>query len=73
MPKQPEPKYPHIVLSLGNLSGPEGNAFAILSTVQNAMRKSNVSEKEVTKFFDMAIDGDYNHLLQIVRDHVTIA
>lgn len=56
-------KYPHIEVQL---TGTDGNAFAVLGTVQKALRKHGVSEQEIVEFMDEAMSGDYDHLLQTV-------
>lgn len=56
-------KYPHIEVQL---TGTDGNAFAVLGNVQKALRKHGVSEQEIVEFMDEAMSGDYDHLLQTV-------
>lgn len=64
-----EIKYPNIAV---DLIGKDGNAFAILGAVKNALRKNNVPQAEISKFFADATTGDYNHLLQTVMQWVSI-
>lgn len=59
----PTPKYPDVHVLL---SGRDGNAFAILGTVQAAMRKADVPRAEIDAFMKEAMSGDYDHLLQTV-------
>lgn len=56
-----QPKYPNITV---RLTGTDGNAYAILGTVQRALRKNGVSQQEISQFMDEAMGGDYDHLLQ---------
>lgn len=55
------PKYPNIQVKL---VGTDGNAYAIIGKVRDALRKNNVSPEEVDKFMEEVTDGDYDHLLQ---------
>jgi hypothetical protein len=55
------PRYPHIRVEL---SGQDGNAYAILGRIQIAMRRAGVSTAEISQFADEALASDYNHLLQ---------
>jgi hypothetical protein len=53
-------KYPHIAVQL---TGQDGNAFAILGACRRAARKADLSDTEIAAFFDEASAGDYNQLL----------
>lgn len=53
-------KYPSIKVKL---VGHDGNAFAILGRVREALRKAQVPADEQQKFMDEAMSGDYNNLL----------
>lgn len=44
-----EPKFPDACVAL---EGEDGNIFAIIGRVQNALRKSNATAEELEKFFD---------------------
>jgi hypothetical protein len=55
-----EPKYPHIHVQL---TGQDGNAFAILGAVGKAMRRAGISKEERDAFIEEATAGDYDHLL----------
>lgn len=63
------PKYPDIVV---NLSGNDSNAFAILGNVKRSMKKANVPSADVDAFFEQAMSGDYDELLQTCHRWVTI-
>lgn len=45
-----------------SLVGKDGNAFAVLGAVKNAMVKAGLV-KESKEFMNEAMSGDYNHLL----------
>lgn len=45
--------------------GKDGNAFAILSRVSQALRSSGYSTEEMDRYHREATSGDFNHLLQV--------
>lgn len=55
-----EIKYPEVTVQL---TGTDGNAFAILGRVTKALRQAQVTPDEIKAFQDEATSGDYNHLL----------
>ena len=63
------PKYAHVIV---RLIEEDGNAFAILGRVTNALRRGGVSDTIIEAFKDEATAGDYDHLLRTVMDWVTI-
>ena len=63
------PKHPDVVVQL---SGQDGNAFAILGSVQNAMRRAGVPEEERSQFYAEATAGDYDALLRTCLRWVTV-
>lgn len=71
-----ETKFPDIDVQL---TGNDGNAFAILGNVSGALRrakddegKSLVSKKEIDEFIKDATSGDYNHVLQTCMKWVNV-
>jgi hypothetical protein len=56
-----QPRYPEVQVQL---SGEDGNAFAILGRTTAALRAAGVSSEEIDAFFAEATSGDYDHLLQ---------
>lgn len=63
-------RYPQVQVQL---SGEDGNAFSILSRVDNALRKAGVEQEERDVFFEEATAGDYDNLLQTVMRYVEVA
>lgn len=55
-------KYPDITVQL---SGNNGNAFAILSICGNAMINAGLPQAEYETFYKEATAGDYYHLLAV--------
>jgi Domain of unknown function (DUF4314) len=62
LPEDPTgPRYPEVQVQL---SGEDGNAFAILGRTAAALRQAGVPQEEIEAFFAEATSGDYDHLLQ---------
>jgi hypothetical protein len=62
MPADPtQPRYPDICVQL---SGEDGNAFAILGRTASALRQAGLAQAEIDDYFAEATSGDYDHLLQ---------
>jgi hypothetical protein len=59
-------KYPDVEVQL---SGQDGNAFAILGAVRKALRKAG---HDTSEFMAEATSGDYDHLLQTCMKYVTV-
>jgi hypothetical protein len=55
-----QPRYPQVQVQL---SGEDGNAFAILGRTAAALRAAGVPQQEIDSFFAEATSGDYDHLL----------
>lgn len=64
------PKYPEVHVQL---TGNDGNAFAILGRCRAAARAKNVPLNECNEFIDEATTGDYNHLLATAMKWFTIS
>lgn len=62
-------KYPEIEVEL---VGQNGNAFVILGSVIEALRRGGVAEKAIHKFEEEATSGDYDHLLQTCTKWVNV-
>ncbi len=46
------------------LVGTNGNAFALMGKVKQALRKAKAPDEDIKAFLDEAMSGDYDHLLQ---------
>ena len=64
------PKYPNVKVQM---TGEDGNAYAILGRVHQAMKKAKVPRSQISAFFHEAKSGDYEHLLQTVIKTVDTA
>lgn len=63
------PKYPAIK---AKLIGQDGNAYAIIGTVQQALRKANVPSSDIDEFVVEAMSGDYNNVITTALKWVTV-
>ena len=54
------------------LTGEDGNAFAILAAVVKGLKKAGASPVEVNEFQQEAMSGDYDHLLQVCMRWVNV-
>ena len=64
-----EPKYPDVTVTL---VGQDGNAFAIIGRVRQALCLAGVPDEEIRGFTAEATAGDYDHLLQTVMKWVEV-
>jgi hypothetical protein len=55
------PRHPEVSV---RLSGVDGNAFAILGAVREALRSAGVPQAEIEEFTEQAKSGGYDELLQ---------
>jgi hypothetical protein len=63
------PKYPDVEVQL---TGKDGNIFAIIGRVVRAMRRAEVPDAEINKFEEeVTFCGSYDNALQIVTHWVT--
>ncbi len=64
-----EPLYPDIEVQL---TGNDGNAFAVLGNVKREMRTNGVPQEVIDEFLSEAMSGDYDHLLQTCMKWVSV-
>lgn len=64
-----EIRYPEVEVQL---SGEDGNAFAIMGRVARALRRAGVPAEEIAEFQRECTAGDYNRLLQTCMAWVTV-
>jgi len=62
-------KYPDITVQL---TGTDGNAFAVIGKVQMALRRARVPQEEVDAFVKEATSGDYNNVLATCMSWVEV-
>lgn len=63
------PKFPQVHVEL---VGQDGDAFAILGRVEQAMRRAGLTQTQRAEFQAEATSGDYSHLLRTVTKWVTV-
>ena len=64
-----EVRYPEVRVQL---TGEDGNAFAILGAVRRGLDRYGVSKEEIERFVREATAGDYDDLLQTVQKWVEV-
>lgn len=63
------PRFPHVKVQL---TGTDGNAFAVLAKVRKAMRQAGVPAAEIDAFVEAATKGDYDNLLRVCMQTVEV-
>jgi hypothetical protein len=58
--KTSEPRYPDVTVQL---TGEDGNAFAIMGAVARALREAGVPKAEVARYMKESMSGGYDDLL----------
>ena len=64
-----EPLWPNVVVQL---SGQDGNGFVIACRARSALRRAGLPEETCELFWEQALSGNYDHLLQTVMEWVTV-
>jgi len=52
------------------LVGEDGNAYAIMGRVRNAMRRAKVDPQIIEEYSKKAMSGDYDNLLRVTMEYV---
>ena len=73
-PTVPQPaadgvRYPAVRVKL---TGRDGNAFAVMGRVREALKKAGVPADEIAAYTKESMSGDYNHLLQTAMAWVDV-
>lgn len=63
-------KYPEIEVEL---TGRDGNAFAIMGAVEKALRKGGISQDEISTYLKESMSGDYDNLLRTAMSWVSVS
>ena len=63
------PKYPEVEVQL---SGRDGNAFAIMGAVKTALRRAGIDQAAIDAYLEDSMAGDYDHLLRVAQNTVTV-
>ena len=62
-------KYPEIEVQL---TGNDGNAFAVMASVRKALKRAKVSSDEIAEYVKESTSGDYDNLLRVAMSWVTV-
>lgn len=54
------------------LTGRDGNAFAIMGAVKSALKKAGATEAELDEYFKESTSGDYDNLLRTAMKWVNV-
>ena len=55
------------------LSGEDGNAFAIMARVTKALRNAGATKEQLDEYYKESTSGDYDHLLRTACAWVNVA
>lgn len=55
------------------LTGTDGNAYAIMGTVQKALRKAGAPKEDIDAYLAESMSGDYSHLLATACEWVEVS
>lgn len=55
------------------LTGEDGNAFAIMGAVKKGLRRAGATAEEQKQYMDESMSGDYDNLLRVAMDWVNVA
>ena len=55
------------------LSGNDGNAFAIMASVRSALKRAGATEAELSLYAQESMSGDYDNLLRVASQWVEVA
>lgn len=61
-------KSEHTVPVVIDLTGPDGNAFALMGYAQTFARQLDWSPHEIEALMSQMMDGDYEHLIKVFDD-----
>ena len=54
------------------LSGNDGNAFAVMGAVKSALKKAGASKEEIEQYITDSMSGDYDNLLRVAMEWVKV-
>lgn len=55
------------------LTGNDGNAFAIIASVRSALKNAGATTEELTQYSQESMRDDYDNLLRVASEWVNIA
>ena len=54
------------------LTEKNGNAFAVMGLVKNALKHAGADKEYIEKYLNAATSGDYDHLLVVSMEYVNV-
>ena len=54
------------------LSGNDGNAFAVMGAVKSSLKKAGASKEEIEQYLTDSMSGDYDNLLRVAMEWVKV-
>jgi len=54
------------------LSGHDGNAFAIMGAVRQALKRAGASQSDLEQYSQESMSGDYDNLLRVADEWVLV-
>ena len=54
------------------LTGRDGNAFAIMGAEKQALQRAGYSQQQVEKYLEESMSADYNNLLVVAQKWVNV-
>jgi hypothetical protein len=55
------------------LSGNDGNAFAVMGSVMSALKNAGATPEELKQYQEESMSGDYDNLLRVASQWVNVA
>jgi hypothetical protein len=55
------------------LVGHDGNAFAIMGKVKQALKRNGASDEEIAEYMKESMSGDYDNLLRTAMEWVNVS
>jgi|TARA_B100001964_G_C14118493_1_gene547233 hypothetical protein len=55
------------------LVGHDGNAFAIMGKVKNALKRNGASSEDIDEYMKESMSGDYDNLLRTAMEWVNVS
>jgi len=65
-----KPKYDNVSVQL---TGRDGNAFAVMATVKSALEKGGAPQDEIETYLAESMSGDYDNLLRTAMKWVHVS
>lgn len=64
-----EPMFPSVAI---DVSGPDGNAYAIMGVISHVLRTVGYSKNEIDDVLKDMMSSNYEHLIEVASKYVTI-